>query len=540
MTDDGFGPALTGGDDDEFGPALTGGPGRDPARGGSGQEGGDRPSGSDRGHGDELTAQGFGPAAAGHRGRWSRLRPAWPRGRRQPGGTDPGDAPEHDRPRPRPGARRLVRGAVAAVLVLALLAVLSASALLVYASTTMPREPVDGLQRAGGGRMNVLVVGTDSRDGLSDDELQALGTEAVQGRRTDSIFLLSVRGGAAALLSFPRDLFVQRCDGTEGRINAAYAQGGPSCLAQTVAATSGIPVSHYVEVDFAGFMQIVDAVGGVRIRLDEPMVDVAAGVDLPAGCPVLTGEQALGFVRARQVGGGDLGRIARQQRFLGELAGTLAAPSTLLDPAKVLRVTGTAAEAVTADRGTGMVDLVRLARAARGLAGGGLATYTVPTASQTVGGAAVEVPGSGADALYSRFADGSILDVPPAPAGAPPAQPADVAVDVLNGAGVEGLAGQGREVLAGRGFGIGEVGNTDLTDRTVVVHAPGREQEALLVASQFAGVPTALSPAGGPDLALVLGPDADLSAPPPASAPAPPAPPPAPADVVGAGAPADC
>lgn len=510
MADDGFGPPLTGGegDDDDFGPALSGGPGTPSGRTGEDGPGSGRPGAAPP---DELTAAGYSPSSAGRRGVLGRVRPRLP-------------------------ARGLVRGLLAGLLVLLLVAVLGGVGLLVYASTTMPRQTVEGLQRAGGGRMNVLVVGTDSREGLSEAELQALGTEAVQGRRTDSIFLLSVRGGAAALLSLPRDLYVERCDGTEGRINAAYAQGGASCLVQTVAATSGVPVSHYVEVDFVGFMQIVDAVGGVQVRLDEPMVDAAAGVDLPAGCPVLTGAQALGFARARQVGGGDLGRVARQQRFLSELAGTLAAPSTLVNPARLVRVTGTAASAVTADEGTGLWDLLRLARAARGLAGGGLATYTVPTTPQTIGGAAVQVPTTGTDAVYSRFADGSILEVPPPAPDAAAPQPGDVTVDVLNGAGVEGLASQARDVLAGRGFVVGAVGNADLTDRTVVLHAPGREAQALLVASQFPGVPTALSPAGGPDLALVLGADAGLSAPPPAPAEAPP---PA-ADTVGTGAPVEC
>lgn len=482
--DDGFGPPLTGETTgaDGFGPALRGTAGRSSGDGGAGERGTE---------GDAAPSEdpGFGPAVV--------------RGR----------APGR--------ARRVLRVGLVAAAVLGLVGLGLGGGLLVYAAAVMPETRVEGLERAGGGRMNVLVVGSDSREGLSEAELQALGTEAVQGRRTDSIFLLSVRGGSAALLSFPRDLLVQRCDGTEGRINAAYAQGGPSCLVQTVSAASGIPVSHYLEVDFAGFLRLVDAVGGVSVQLDEPLVDVAAGIDLAAGCVVLDGREALGFVRARDQVGGDLGRIARQQRFLSELAESLASPVTLLNPVRLVSVVGTAARAVTSDQRTGPLDLARLAGAARGLAAGGLASYTVPTVAGRAGGADVQVPAAGADALFSRFADGSILEVPPGTGVAP--QPGAVTVDVLNGAGVAGLAGQARDVLAARGFGIGAVGNTTPADTTVVLHAPGREAEALLVASQFAGVGTALSPAGGPDLALVLGPDADFSAPPPAPAAAPPA-----------------
>ncbi len=436
------------------------------------------------------------------------------------------------------GGARLLRTLAVVLLVLALVGLGTGGALLATATSAMRRVDVEGLARAGG-RMNVLVVGSDSRDGLSDEQLQQLGTEAVEGRRTDSIFLLSARGGSAAMLSFPRDLFVQRCDGTQGRINGAYSQGGPSCLVQTVSEVSGIPVTHYLEIDFAGFIGLVDAVGGVQVFLEAPLVDVPAGVDLPAGCSRLDGRQAIGFVRARG-DGGDLGRIARQQRFLKELVEEVASLRTLVDVPRLFAVARSAGAAVTADRGFGPFDLLRLARAGRGLAGGGLATYTVASTPQEIGGAAVLVPTDGAGAVFSRFADGSILDVPPQPEVGP--QPADVEVDVLNAAGVAGLAGRGRDLLLERGFRVGQVENAPSRPATVVLHAPGFEAQALLVASQLDGVGTQLSDAGGPRLALVIGQDTNLRpAPPPSPAdPAPPPPPPAGAAAGAAPVPADC
>ncbi|MPZ88779.1 MAG: hypothetical protein GEU81_12040 [Nitriliruptorales bacterium] len=451
--------------------------------------------------------------------------------------------PRTPRPRRRPRAiLRWLRTLSILLLIVALAIALTGIALLVYASAVMPRVPVRGLTPAASGQMNVLVVGNDSREGLSPEELQALGTEAVDGRRTDTIFLMSIRGGSAAILSFPRDLFVRRCDGSEGRINSAFSTGGPDCLVETVSGASGIPVSHYMEMNFAGFIQLVDAAGGVTIFLDEPMVDEAAGVNLPAGCQRLDGPQAIGFVRARKVDD-DLGRIARQQRFVSELANEVAAPSTLLNVPRLFGIAGSGARSITADPGLGLIDLAKLARVGRGVAGGGLATYTVPATSQRVGDAAVLVPTGDANAIFSRFADGSILDVAAAGEGSP--HPGDVTVDVLNGAGIEGLAGRGGEYLSQRGFQIGEIGNAEPRANTVVLHAPGFEEAARLVAEQVPGAATELSPSGGPELALILGGDADLSAPSPAPAPQEETPPEleaaAPPDSIGAGnVPEDC
>jgi LCP family protein required for cell wall assembly len=130
---------------------------------------------------------------------------------------------------------------------------------------------------------------------------------------------MTIQGGRTALLAFPRDLLVTRCDGSTGRINVAEAIGGPSCLVQTVRELSGIDVQHYLRVTFGGFVDVVDAVGGVELCLEEPIDDRDAGIDLPAGCQVLEGPDALGYVRVRKIDD-DLGRIQRQQRFLQALA----------------------------------------------------------------------------------------------------------------------------------------------------------------------------------------------------------------------------
>lgn len=280
-----------------------------------------------------------------------------------------------------------------------------------YLSVRMRRADVGGLGGNPLDELNVLVVGSDSREGFTPEELQALGTDAVPGRRTDTIFLLSISGGRAAMLSFPRDLLATRCDGTRGRINGAYAIGGPTCLAETVGQLTGIGLDDYLEVNLFGLSRMVDATGGVPIELDEPLVDRAAGANLPAGRVVLDGRSALGYVRARNVDpSGDLGRIGRQQRFLAALARKVISPGTLVNVPRLFRVAAAAGSSLTVDRGFGPIDLVRVARGTRGLASGGLATYTVPTHPKTIGGADVLVPDKGdAEALFAQFRDGSIL-----------------------------------------------------------------------------------------------------------------------------------
>lgn len=392
-SDEGFGPVLRGG-------LRTGEPGPGEPRPDQSRPGQSRPGEPVRGRRPGATPgsrlDGYGPAQRG-------------------------------RVRPRRWGRRLALLLVLGPLVLLLAVAGTATALLLSTSTQIERIPVQGLSPVQG-RMNVLLVGTDSREGLTPEELQALGTEAVDGQRTDTVLLLSISGGRAAMLSFPRDLLVTRCNGTEGRINSAYGLGGPDCLVNSISTSTGIPISHYVEVNFLGFIRVVDAVGGVSLWLDKPMVDRHAGVDLPAGCIHLDGRQALGFVRARHIDS-DLGRVERQQRFIRELAAEVTEPSTLVNVPRLFSVTGAAAQALRANDGLGTTDLLRLARGGRGLAGGGVASYTVPASGQRVGGAAVLVAGPEARELYARFADGRVLAEPaageqPAPEAGPPAPPA--------------------------------------------------------------------------------------------------------------------
>jgi LCP family protein required for cell wall assembly len=326
-------------------------------------------------------------------------------------------APPRRPAEPAPRSRRRQRSPGRTLLLVLLLGIVlvlvGGMGLAAYASAKIERVPVEGLGSAGA-RMNILVVGSDSREGLTEEQQAELATGFFEGARTDTIFVLSVQGQNAAMLSFPRDLYVTRCDGSQGRINAAYVIGdGRSCLTQTVAQVSGLEITHYLEVSFLGFRDIVDAVGGVEVDLEAPINDAAAGIDLPAGPQTLDGRNALGFVRVRKIDD-DLGRIARQQYFLQQLARGVASPSTVANPVRLVRTTGAVGESLLADERFGPIDFIRLGLAGRGLAGGGLPTFTVPATPQTIGGAAVLVPVEGeANALYASFRDGSVFDAPP-------------------------------------------------------------------------------------------------------------------------------
>jgi LCP family protein required for cell wall assembly len=307
----------------------------------------------------------------------------------------------------RPPLVRVLRAALGLLLVLAI-AVPGAVLLL------LPRERVDGLASSGppvgGGPLHVLVTGSDSRADLTAEERIALTTGSAGGERADTILLLTIDGGRVGMLSFPRDLAVERCDGSVGRINGALPIGGPTCLVETVQRLSGIRAHHHVTVTFGGFRDVVDAVGGVELCLDRPIRDRSAGIDLPAGCQVLDGADALGFVRVRKIDS-DFARIARQQQFLRALARELTDPTLLVRPWRLVPTVLGASRAVTVDQRLGPVDLVRIAVGMRVVASGDAVNATVPADGFTssAGAALLRVRTAEADRLFAGYADGSAL-----------------------------------------------------------------------------------------------------------------------------------
>jgi len=304
-----------------------------------------------------------------------------------------------------------------------LVVALAAAALMATALLRMDRVDVDGLTWMGPTQANVLVAGTDAREGFTDDQAAEIGAGEVEGERADTLFIMAVDGTDVGVLALPRDLYVTLCDGTQGRINAATTRpGGPSCLVQTVSDLTGLRISHYLELDLAGFVDLVDAIGGVEMTLDEPIRDERANADLPAGRQRMDGAEALSFVRVRAIDD-DLGRIGRQQEFVQALGRELMSPSVLLNPVRLGRAAWEGGDALVVNRWFGPLGTAQLGLASRGM-GEGMPSYIVPSTPQTIGGAAVLVPEQGpAGELFASFRDRSALDEEPGETTLPGADP---------------------------------------------------------------------------------------------------------------------
>ncbi|WP_242587600.1 LCP family protein [Streptomyces sp. MST-110588] len=232
---------------------------------------------------------------------------------------------------------------------------------------------------------NWLLVGSDSRKDLTPEQRRKLHVGNDEGLNTDTIMLLHHGGHGPYLVSLPRDSYVQVPGHGKGKINAAFADGGPRLLTRTVEEATGLRVDHYAEVDFPGFVALVDALGGVRLCLDKPLKDEKAGADFRAGCQRMDGVRALAYVRSRYTDpDGDLGRVRRQRRLVGAVADAMLGPGVVLNPLRLRSVLDAALSAVTVDGGTGVGDLVTLGRSAKEVAGGGGKALTVPVANPGV------------------------------------------------------------------------------------------------------------------------------------------------------------
>ena len=262
---------------------------------------------------------------------------------------------------------------------------------------------------------NYLLVGSDTREGISadDPDFGVIGdTGVVQGRRADTIMVLRrERDGGASLVSLPRDLWLE-IPGTGGsnRINAAY-NGGADRLVATVTQTLGIPIDHYIEVNFVGFRDIVNELGGVTVCFPYPTRDPKTGLDQPAGCNVLDGLQGLAYARSRSYQEfregewrtdptADLGRTKRQQAFIRAAAD--AAIARLTDQPFA---SGALIQAVAASvRVDELLDpFLQAAALKQAYDGAGLTTYSLPVYGDTVGNASVLRLGEGSGEILDYF-----------------------------------------------------------------------------------------------------------------------------------------
>lgn len=212
---------------------------------------------------------------------------------------------------------------------------------------------------------NWLLVGSDSRAGLTKAQRRKLATGRAVGRRTDTMMLLHVpdSGDRPTLVSLPRDSYVPIDGHGSDKLNAAYAysNGGPKLLSKTIEQVTGLRIDHYMEIGFGGFVGIVDAVGGVDINVKQAIKDPKAGIDLKKGLQTMDGGTALGYVRTRATGSiPDFERTQRQRQFFSAVVKKAASPGVLINPFRSVPLALSAADSVAVGQETGAFNLLSL------------------------------------------------------------------------------------------------------------------------------------------------------------------------------------
>lgn len=272
------------------------------------------------------------------------------------------------------------------------------------------------------GRQVYVLVGSDSRDNLEDTE----GFGDFSGTRADVIMVLFKEPTSTGLLSIPRDLLVEDpCGGSDDRIGdmleGCGSYNGPTTLTLAIEDLIGQTVDHFALVDFAGFEQAVDAVGGYEICVENAVRDARADLALPSGCTEADGEQTLAWLRSRRTqeltedgwrtmtGVNDLARNERQRDFLIDMmhrAGNISSPSAMLSVARSL------APYVTVDADLSVTDAVSLGFTMQGLRSGAIVEVEIPVSDATTAdGASVLVPAEPVEEIVSEFLSAQAADL---------------------------------------------------------------------------------------------------------------------------------
>jgi LCP family protein required for cell wall assembly len=230
-----------------------------------------------------------------------------------------------------------------------------------------------------------LLVGSDSREGLTRKQQRALGTGQAQGRRTDTIMLLHTGAGPNLLMSIPRDSLVDVPGHGTTKINAAFAFGGPKLLVSTIEQSTGIRIDDYVEIGFAGFVGVVDAVGGIQICPKHAMKDRRANLDIQKGCQDADGKVALGYARSRHTSGlGDIARAQHQREVVSAVGSKAVSPWSVLNPVRYYRLAMAGSDSLRVGEDTGMIATMRFAWAMTRVNGSNGLTCGVPISDLAV------------------------------------------------------------------------------------------------------------------------------------------------------------
>ncbi|TXK36099.1 LCP family protein [Nonomuraea sp. C10] len=333
------------------------------------------------------------------------------------------------------------------------------------------------------GALNVLLVGSDTRagDGNAQYGQETARLADAGGKRTDTIIVLHISPNRdqARLVSFPRDSMVdipkcknettkQEMPPRRAMINSAYNDGGVACTMSTLETLTGIRINHFVEVDFSGFKNIVDSLGGIEICLKSGVNDKKAKLVLPPGKSLLDGEKALGYVRLRSYGdGSDIQRIKRQQIFLSKVIAKATSSDLLTDPIKLTGFIKSAAASVTMDPdlANNPQKLIDIGMSAKDLTAKGVQLTTVPWIPDPEDENRVVWQQPAAGELFDSIINDTELPEPTPSATAVAdkpkvaVKPGQVRIQVLNATGEPGRAREVADQLAKEGFQVTGLGN---------------------------------------------------------------------------------
>lgn len=372
---------------------------------------------------------------------------------------------------------------------------------------------------------NILLLGTDERAG------EDASYNELHGIRPDVLVVVSidVDKGGVTMVNLPRDLIVELPDceprgetpgvsaGTVDQINHAMTYGGMDCQGNTVETITDIHLDHMVMVDFAGFQEIVDSIGGVRMCVPEPIDDPKAHITLDAGVQTLDGAQALGLARSRDstAQGSDLNRIENQQRMIGAILREVTSGDILSSPTMLYDFMRSVTDSMVTDDGFNVDEMTELAISMREVDLSRIKMVTVPVVDAPSDNNRVALDEGAAQELFAAVAAGDVLpeggdDEGSSESEESGVEPGDVSVRLLNNTGIDGLARQVEPILAGEhGFDVTETGNPGerLPGATTVYHGPDRRAHAEELASVLAVAQLEEVPDFGEEVELVMGQD---------------------------------
>ncbi|MEU6670377.1 LCP family protein [Streptomyces sp. NPDC046727] len=385
--------------------------------------------------------------------------------------------------------------------------------------------------------INILVMGSDGRTSKTDCKLgggcSTTGVQTGSNADVQMVLHISADRSNATVMSIPRDTMTkvpacedsksgQSTSGYYGQINSAL-QYGPACQVATVHQLTGIPIDHFVKLDFSGVVKMSDAVGGVSVCVSDDVYDTYSHLKLSKGTHTLKGVAALEFVRSRHGfgDGSDLGRTISQHIFLSAMIRKFKSAGTLTDPTAVYKLADAATKALTVDDGLGSVNkLISLADDVNKVPTKRITFTTMQTAPDPADKDRVVV-GTGAKALFSTIADDQPLTTgsgkksaaasatAKATATAPAVPASEIAVTVENGTGITGRASAVATALTGQGFSSATTtaNAPSLAGTTTLTYGTGRKAAARTVAKALGLPASRLKRGTGSGLTLVIGGD---------------------------------